>query len=79
MKQIENRSRILKLLALVLCFFVEACNGCGFSERCHEEIERKRFLMLSKEQQKTKREECKKWVPVSCYTYSEPTSEELKK
>ena len=79
MKQIENNSRTLKLFVLVLCFFVEACSGCGFSERCHEDMERKRFLMLSPEQQKAEREECKKWVPVSCYTYSEPTLKELKK
>jgi len=79
MKRIKNSSRTLKLFALALCVFVEACSGYGFSERCQEERERKRFLMLSPEQQKAKREECMKWVPVSCYTYSEPTPEELKK
>jgi hypothetical protein len=78
MKRIKNSSIIVKLFVLVLCVFIESCNGCGFSERCYEERERKRFLDLSAEKQKETLEECKKRVPISCYTYSTPTSEELK-
>ncbi len=78
MKRIKNSCIIPRLFFFVLCVFVESCNGCGFSERCHEKKEREKFLMLSPELRKEKREECMKWVPVSCYTYSEPTPEELK-
>ena len=62
----------------MFCVFINSCYEC-YSDVCWQEIERKKFLMLSPEQQKLKREECMKWVPVSCYTYSEPTSKELKK
>lgn len=78
MKKHKNSSIAIKFFSLVLCVFIEACDGCGFSERCYEERERKRFLMLSNEQQKETLEECKKRLPISCYTYATPTSEELK-
>ena len=78
-KQKKNNLRIAKLIfCLMFCVFINSCYEC-YSDVCWQEIERKKFLMLSPEQQKLKREECMKWVPVSCYTYSEPTSKELKK
>jgi hypothetical protein len=58
---------------------MSSCGNCGFSERCHEEEERKIFLMLSSEQQKIEIEKCMQWIPVSCYTYAEPTKEKLEK
>jgi hypothetical protein len=79
MKQKNNNLKIIKLiLSLTLCAFTSACYEC-YSDACWQKKERARFLSLSPEQQRKEREECKKWVPVSCYTYSEPTSEELKK
>ena len=77
MKQMKNN--IIKTIILLTFIFISSCSGCGFSERCHIEREREKFLMLSPEQQRIKREECMKWVPVSCYAYTEPTQEELKK
>ena len=77
MKRIKNNT-MSKLSLLALCIFVSACYPC-YSDSCWQKKERTRFLNLSPDQQKKEREECKKWVPVSCYTYSEPTPEELKK
>lgn len=78
MKSKRNSFGIVKLIALTSFVLIEACDSCGFSERCYEERERKRFLNLSSEQQKEELEECKKRAPVSCYTYSKPTLEEVK-
>jgi hypothetical protein len=78
MKQIKNNIKLLKVILLFVFIFIQSCE-CGFSERCHEEKERTKFLKLSPEEQKKKRDECMQWVPISCYTYSQPTKAELER
>ena len=74
----KNNLKTIKLIfPLTLCIFTSACYEC-YSDVCWETKERARFLSLSPEQQRETLEECKKWVPISCYTYTKPTPEELK-
>jgi hypothetical protein len=78
MKQRKSNLKYIKLIfTLTLCVFTSACYEC-YSDFCWQEKERARFLNLSLEKQKKEREECIK-LNIPCYTYYEPTSEELKK
>lgn len=64
------------LISMIICTFLSACYEC-YSDSCWQQKERARFLMLSPEKQIQKRNECMQWLPMSCYTYSRPTKEEL--
>lgn len=77
MKQKKDNLKIIKLIfPIALCAFISSCYECH-SDACWQKKERARFLSLSPEQKKKEREECIK-LNIPCYTYSEPTKEELK-
>ena len=66
-----------KLLLLTFLLFLSGCYEC-YSDACVRRTERERFLALSPEQQKAKREHCIS-LGIPCYIYVDPKPEELEK